>query len=152
MGIEYYIVNKENKTFYDLGKGGCWYYLMEEGDKSYLKDLELLEMYICEDIFNIDDPSKSEKEFFSVLALDLFNFAKGANLENITVCSDNNDDCIVIKYLKYRCVGTKYKGSSKEDEQERIDFENRHFKNHKYYELDEESNKFLIEKYRLCTE
>jgi hypothetical protein len=49
MGIEYYLINKENKTFYALGKGG-WYCLKD--DIEALTDLKYLELFIFEDVFH----------------------------------------------------------------------------------------------------
>lgn len=34
MSVEYYIINRKNKTAYNLGKGGWWYDL--NYDKEYL--------------------------------------------------------------------------------------------------------------------
>ena len=46
MGVEYYLINKENKTFYDLGKG-AWYEFT--GQEEALTDLEYLEEFIFDD-------------------------------------------------------------------------------------------------------
>ena len=50
MGVEYYIVNIKNKTFYDLGKGG--WYCLRYGLEDYfqeLQDPELLTLFIMEE-------------------------------------------------------------------------------------------------------
>ena len=52
MGIGYYIVNRETKQFYDLGKGG-WYNLAD--DKIYLTDQECLAQFIYDDVFYHED-------------------------------------------------------------------------------------------------
>ena len=128
MGTEYYLINKENNTFYDLGKGS-WYEFI--GQEEALTDLEYLEEFVFDDCLNgydrdedhIDDTRGYAKE----LASELFEFAKCKNIKNILLTSDCTDDTIIIRCLGYKCVGSRYRDSANpECNRQHIEFENRH--------------------------
>jgi hypothetical protein len=61
----------------------------------------------------------------------------GTSLDNIFIINDSGDDPYIIKHLGYRCVGTRYKNFNINDldEENRIEFENRHLKNEKYKQI-----------------
>jgi hypothetical protein len=125
MSLEYYLVNNENKTFYYLGKGG-WYEFKD--NMCYLTDLEYLEEFLFDNIFNFyDGPEKNDREFSNALSKELFEFAKCKNLQNIILINDCNEDSIIIKHLQYKCAGSRYK-----EEVVSLDWLNNHIDNIKY--------------------
>ena len=129
MGVEYYIINRANKTFFDLGKGG-WWDLGE--DKDYLIDPEYLEEYIFDNVFNgYEDcyrTSPCTREYCKSLAKELYKFCEGTCMENILFASDTTDDSLVLRALRYRCVGTRYDDNNYQSKEDRIETENRHFR------------------------
>jgi hypothetical protein len=78
MGVEHYIINKKNKTFYDLGKGG-WHKLAYE--KEALFDLEYLKLYLRYDCCSYTDEDRLQlgNHFDTKVAPELFEFAKGVS-------------------------------------------------------------------------
>jgi hypothetical protein len=129
MGIEYYLINKEAKTFYELGKGG-WYELTSEMDS--LSDVEYMEEFIYDNVFNsYDYPRENDthwRSYCAEIAKELVQFAKCKNIKNIEMINDCGDETVALRALGYRCTGSRYR---KDDDpgynQECIDFENRHF-------------------------
>lgn len=143
MGVEYYLINKENRTFYELGKGG-WYGLMSEIDS--LTDAEYMEEFIYDDVFmsynrhgKEDYDEEHWRGYCKAVAQELFEFAKCKNLKNIEVINDCGDDTVALRALGYRCTGSRYrKEEDPEYNQKSIDFQNRHFEpgTAERYELD----------------
>lgn len=137
MGTGYYIINKEDKTFYDLGKGG-WYVFIDEMDA--VTDLEYLGLFIFEDVFGHDDPEDVDfKAYCDEIAAEIFEMAKCNNIKNLVVVNDCGDDTIIFRSLKYRCVGSRYRDPKDPDYQKKqIEFENRHFlpENERRYSLE----------------
>lgn len=146
MGLEYYLVNKENKTFYDLGKES-WYVLMDEIDA--VTDLEYLELFIKEDVF---DDNLSD-EYCKEMAYEIYSVAKCKDIRNIIVVNDSGDDSIIFRSLKYKCIGCRYRDDNNpEYNKELIEFNNRHFKpeNNWRYNVDCSPNSsfyHIVEKY-----
>ena len=108
MGIEYYLVNKENKTFYELGKH-CYFDTLD-----YLWDPEYLEEYIYADVFYCyekEDEGRPHlsREYCREIAQEIYEFVKGCNPENIVFISDCCDDTLIIRCLGFRCVGSRYR-------------------------------------------
>lgn len=136
MGVEYYIINRKNKTAYDLGKGG-WYALND--DKQCFQDLEYLENYIVNDcydsVFNkhsswySDEERVELKEYITNrIAPDLFEFCKDTDPKDIFIFNDSGDDITICRALGYRFIGHKYHEKNDKDYQEHLDSLNRHFK------------------------
>lgn len=125
MGTEYYLVNNENRTFYELGKGH-WFAFNENLDA--LTDLEYLKEFIFEYcLFNLDIPIPDGKQYCEEIAIEIFEFAKCKNIKNIVLTNDSGDELYVIRCLGYSCVGTRYRSDTdKFFNQKCIDFENRH--------------------------
>jgi hypothetical protein len=124
MGTEYYFVNKENKTFYDLGKGG-WYVLADELEAVTYP--EYLAHIIYHDVFcfsNLEQQDPKDFEFCNNLAKELIGFVNGADPKNLIIVNDCGDDATVFKGLQYRCVGSRYNNSE--------DLDNKHLKDRKY--------------------
>lgn len=125
MGIEYLLVNKKNKTLYDLAKGS-WYEFIDS--KEYLTDLELLKEFIFDNIFhgyespNFTDSGESKREYTNEIATEIFEFCFGADLSDLEIINDNGDETWILHCLKYRCIGTRIR-PNKED---RLEFQNRH--------------------------
>lgn len=126
MGTEYYLINKEDKTFYKLGKGG-WYALKDEIEA--VTDLEYLEIFIWQDVFtNDDEEDVSWKQYCTEIAAEIFEVAKCNNIKNLVVVNDCGDDTVIIRALKYRCVGSRYRDPNDPDYQKsEIEDANRHF-------------------------
>lgn len=111
MSVLYYLVNKETKTFYKLGKGG-WYFLKNNEDLCYFTDIELLEEVIYGDVFDgYENKNGDFREYCKEITKEIFEAAKCNNLNNLFVISDagEQDDLIVIKALKYKCIGCRYR-------------------------------------------
>lgn len=135
MSIEYYIINRKNKTAYELGKGGWWYDL--NYDKEYFKDLDLINYLITEcwygldpesNYYNEDEKQDIKKYIADKIAPDLFEFCKDTDPKNIFIFNDCGDDITICRALGYRFVGSRYIEESEEAHQKRLDFLNRHFK------------------------
>jgi hypothetical protein len=108
MGIEYYLVNKENKTFYELGKH-CDFDTLD-----YIEDPEYLEEYIYADVFFCYEKEEAGQEHLSreycrEIAQEIYKFAKGCNPRNIECISDCTDDTLIVRCLGFVCVGSRYR-------------------------------------------
>jgi len=134
MGVEYWLLDKHNKTFYDLGKGG-WYAFND--DLEVFQDLECLTTYILEDIYNIfllqvyalkeEEQNKTTIEYIKkYLAPDLYNLFKDVKPENLCVVNDCGDDMIICKSKKYKCIGTRFYFDDLEKRKQEIKYNNKH--------------------------
>lgn len=118
MGIDWYVVNKRDATFFELGRGG-WYGLNHEREE--FTDAE----YLAHQIFDTtcvagmteDDPDS--RAWVAGLATELVAFAAGAPKADLCIITDNSDDLSLIRALGYRCVGTRY-GTTPEERLENI--------------------------------
>ncbi len=96
MGIEWYLINKRDKTFYDLGKGG-WYSL---DDPDAFSDLEYLTHEILHECYYIDDLDyRSEEEKIRIIAHvtdrvapDLHEMCNGCGPGEVWVIPDSTDE------------------------------------------------------------
>jgi hypothetical protein len=156
MGTEYYITNNRDKTFYDLGKGS-WYILREE--KEALTDLEYLEEFLFDDIFNgYEEPEDGLREYAKQIAEDLFGLVNGADIRNIDIMDDCGDDATIFKALWFRCVGTRYGEKGSKEYLEDMENNNKHLKKENlwmyniYLLKQENAYQSLIEKYETIYE
>jgi len=149
MGVEYYLVDKKNKIFYDLGKGG----LSElRYDFEALQDLEYLENYILEDCFQVsgenklnylkeDDIKETIEYVKNRLAPDLFNHFGQSDSKDLSIINDCTDDLWILKCKKYKCIGTRYYRPGSLEHNEEIARLNKHLEdtenNKKWYNPDE---------------
>lgn len=134
MGVEYYVIDKANKTYYDLGKGGR-YELIYEMD--VFSDLEMLTLFIIEDVWNLDLYPPEEKQDMinyttNRVAPDLFEAFGKTKKEDLCIVNDCGDDITICKVKKYRCIGTRYYSDKDSDEykKEMIDL-NKHLEDTK---------------------
>ena len=149
MGIEYWLIDKSNKTFYDLGKGG---WLEFNYDKECFQDLEYLTAYILEDVWNLDeriqngtystDEGIELKDYIkNQLAPDLYNLFSQSKPEDLVVVNDCGDDFVICKAKKYKCVGTRFYFDDPKKRSEEINYNNKHLEdtdlNKRWYNPDD---------------
>jgi len=104
-----YIINKENKTYYCLGKG-CFTDLSFEIEVGALRDPEYLAEFLFDDVFQgyeLKDPDNL-REYCVKFANELCEFTKGSSKDNIFVFTDCGDDLWAVRCLGYKCVGSRY--------------------------------------------
>lgn len=106
MGVEYRIVNKKNRTMYELGRGG-WYVLAE--DPKRLMDQELLEVAVA---VALGEPVPA-------VVGALADFVRDTPVEQVAVFNDSGDETELCRALGYRFVGSRYEPAD-------LDFLNRH--------------------------
>ena len=138
MGVEYYIINRKNKTAYDLGKGN-WYALNH--DKQCFQDLDYLINYIITECYgrvlekensNCSEEENIELKSYIVnrIALDLFDFCKETDPKDIFIFNDSGDDITICRSLGYKFVGHRYNKKGDDDYLDYLENHlNRHFKN-----------------------
>lgn len=131
MGVEYYAINKQNKTFYDLGKGG-WYGLT---DMEAFQDEEYLCHEILIECFNVDEEddwrSAKDKEWIvnhvkTRVGPDLFHMMKDTPPDKIKIVNDCGDDITICRSKGYRGVGTRYHAPDSPEHKQAVQFLNRH--------------------------
>jgi len=161
MGIEYYIINRHDKTAYDLGKGG-WNALND--DKECFQDLEYLANYIMtecysrvfdKDISLYSDEEKQEVKDYVVnrIAPDLFEFCKNTSPKDIFIFNDSGDDITICRSLGYKFVGHRYNQKNDTEYQKHLDFLNRHFTDpnrENFYNPEHFKKYYEFELYRRC--
>lgn len=143
MGTEYYAINTQNKTFYDLGKGG-WYALTDMEafqDQEYLCNEILTECYHINDEqywSNFDEAKKQEliNYITTRVGLDLFEMMKNTPPDKIYIVNDCGDDITICRAKGYRCVGTRYYEKNSLKYQENLQFLNRHFDPSRKFQYD----------------
>lgn len=119
MGVEYYVIDKANKTFYELGKGG-WYEL--HYDMNVFSDLEMLTLFILEDVYEGGQWYKlevwldMEDYITNRVAPDLFEAFGKTKKEDLVIVNDCGDDKVICKVKKYKCIGSRYYGNKESDE------------------------------------
>ncbi len=119
MSMGWYLINKRDKTFYDLGAGG-WYSL---DDHEAFSDLEYLTHEILYECFYIDEPDyRTEEEKDKVIdhitdrvAPDLHKMCNGCGPDEVWVIPDNTDDLVFARTKEYRCIGTRYYDKNSDD-------------------------------------
>jgi len=114
MGVEFYILNHANATYYDLGKGP-WNWL--DDFKNALRDPDQMVMYLRENWINFQDHlSEESARYYRLLGEDVKRFVGDAPDESLTAVGDAGDDhwtsCpwpVRAYGLKYLCTGSRYK-------------------------------------------
>jgi hypothetical protein len=104
-----YLINKENKTYYCLGKG-CFADFCYEIADGILDEPEFLAEFIFNDVFNgYDQDDIGElREHCINTANEICEFAKGSSKDKFFVFTDCGDDLWAIRCLDYQCVGSRY--------------------------------------------
>jgi hypothetical protein len=126
MGVEYWIVDTNQKVFYDLGKGG-WYDLEPEA----LQDQEYLALTILDDIFTRTTHTDQEWQEFTDyinnrVVPELFKAFGQTKPEHIQIVNDCGDDHVIMKVKKYRCIGTRYGEPNSPKYSEYMQYNNKH--------------------------
>ncbi len=143
MGIEYYLINKKDKTFYDLGKGG-WYEL--NNDTEAFQDLDYLINEILTECYYIDDGDMDVKYLDEItdhvtnrVAPDLYEMCKDTDPSDIWIVNDCGDEITIARTKGYRCIGTRYYDKVSKAYNDQIEFENRHFRKNRRRMYDSKS-------------
>ena len=124
MGIEWYIADKSNKTFYCLGRGN-WFCLKD--DFEALIDKEYLAHYILSEVYNPDNIDDELSDYVnSRISFDLHTHFGSTSKEFLMIINDSTDDLYIIRCKGYRCVGTRYGEIGSKDYEEDMKFLNRH--------------------------
>jgi hypothetical protein len=120
MGVEYYIFDRLNKTFYDLGKGP-WYHL----DVELIADLEMLKEWITTVCF--EECGLTTKLWIDErIAPDLHRLFGQTPPQYIGIVNDCGDDLCEMKFLGYRCLGTRYFDKNSQEYVDYLMRSNRH--------------------------
>jgi hypothetical protein len=126
MGIEYSLVNHQDKTCFELGKGS-WYALCDHnriGDICLLYEDQIYDVIINEiwdyNIEQAEDKSTWHEDAKN-LAKELFIFINSANPSKISLANDCDDSYSDVRQNNYRWIGSRY---SEQD----LDDLNRHLK------------------------
>ena len=128
MSHYYYVVDKNAKTFYCLGKGS-WYIMNQ--DKEIFQDQEYLSLFIIEDVYGIendgdDEFSNNQKQYIKErIVPDLFKAFNKSNPKDLVIISDAYDDLTIMKSKRYVCVGTRYNEIDSDRHKEDIAYYNR---------------------------
>lgn len=142
MGVEYWLVDKGTKTFYDLGKGPWGW----SGDDFIfaLSDVGLLKEALCgvwseTRRFNTAPMLPDDYEYLWWLAEDLHRCFGSSREEDMTIVSDGGDEMAIIRSKGYRGLGSRYLRRPTDEEREKeMLFLNRHFDDNgkvtKYYD------------------
>src|SRR5574343_24739 len=124
MGVEYYLVNHANKTFFELGKGS-WYELANVPRIVY--EPVLFTVWF-RDIGGFGDKEWKEfgQEYYRQIGLKLFELVSGTEPHRIVLINDCGDDTFYMRCLGYRCIGSRYYLDDEKENRKTIEFENRH--------------------------
>ena len=131
MGVEYWLVDKAAKTFYDLGKGPWGW----SGDDFIfaLSDVDLLKEALC-DVWSEARSHRpvpmlpEDYEYVWWLAEDLHRCFGSSREKDMTIVSDGGDEWTIIRSKGYRGLGSRYLHRSTDEEREKeMSFLNRHF-------------------------
>ena len=127
MGVEYYIYDTLNKTFYDVGKG-AWYKL----DVSLFSDYPLLEEWLTKVWVDEGYTDSENIDYMRRVASDIHISFSGTPTQFLGIVSDCGDDICEMKSLGYRCVGTRFYDRGSPDHAHEMDRLNRHLTDPSY--------------------
>ena len=104
MGIDYYLLNHHNATYYELGKGP-WEDLNYEKDALY--DSDLMAVFLEESWNSFShDPAEDRSNYFILLGKDVMRFVGDAPPKSLVVYGDYEH--VWAHALKYVCNGARY--------------------------------------------
>lgn len=113
MGLEYTLVNHQNKTCYELGRGS-WGALLGSNRKGSAELLykESIQDVIVNEVwdFNINEDSNPQFwiDYSAKTASEIFDFIAGVDPDNIGLANDSDDSDFEIRQKQYRWVGSRY--------------------------------------------
>jgi hypothetical protein len=131
MGVEYWLVDKSKKTFYDLGKGS-WGWSWDDFSWA-LSDVDVLKEALCgvwqeTRRFRAVPMLPDDYNYVWWLAEDLHKHFGESHEADMVVVPDGGDEMTIIRSKGYRGLGSRYlhKPTDEEREKEMKDL-NRHF-------------------------
>lgn len=107
MGIDYFLVDKQNKTFFELGRGN-WYNLGYDLD--CISDPGKLQECLLEEVFSYYGDVKGEFHFHvaEYLVNEIYECFGNTPTHELFIISDCSDSYRNIRREGYRCIGTRY--------------------------------------------
>ncbi len=106
MGVDYFLIDKKNKTFFELGRGN-WYNLGYDLD--CINDLGKLQECLLDEVFSYYGDVRGEFHFHvsEYLVNELHSCFGNTPTHDLFVISDCSDSWRYI-IQEYRCIGTRY--------------------------------------------
>jgi hypothetical protein len=107
MGIDYFLIDKKNKTFFELGRGN-WHSLGH--DKDCISDLGKLQDCLLSEVFSYYGHLTDRLHYHvsEHLTDEIFNNFGNTPKEYLEVISDCSDAYGDMRRQGYRCIGTRY--------------------------------------------
>lgn len=119
MGMDWYLVDKHNKTFYELGRGN-WYIIKD--DFEALSDKEYLEHFLLTDVCGSDDRDDEWNKYVSQRVVDdLFTNFGSTPKDSLKIINDSTDDLWIIRCKGYTCIGTRFEDKNTKEYQDYLD-------------------------------
>jgi len=131
VGVEYWLVDKGKKTFYDLGKGP-WGWAWDDFSWA-LSDVDVLKEALCgvwqeTRRFNTVPMLPDDYSYLWWLAEDLHRHFGESRETDMVVVSDGGDELTIMRSKGYRGLGSRYLCEASDEEREKeMSFLNRHF-------------------------
>lgn len=114
MGLEYTLVNHQDKTCYELGKGS-WGVLLDANRKGSADLLykESIRNIIVTEVWGYNILTDKKPQFWldyaAEIASEIFDFINGVDPSNIGLANDSDDSNFEIRQKQYRWVGSRYR-------------------------------------------
>lgn len=107
MGIDYFLIDKQNKTFFELGRGN-WYNLGYDLD--CVSDPGKLQECLLNEVFTYYGDVRGEFHFHisEYLVSELHACFGNTPTHDLFVISDCSDSYHHVRQEGYRCIGTRY--------------------------------------------
>lgn len=128
MGIDYYLVDRANKTFYELGRGH-WNNLQDH--RHIISDPKRLEKILIREVFRsyyVDIDREFKERVRNRIVTDLVECFGGSSWADLQVINDCTDDLWIIRHKGYKCIGTLYEERGSPEHKKLLDgYLNEHF-------------------------
>jgi hypothetical protein len=114
VGLEYTLVNHQDKTCYELGKGS-WGVLLDANRKGAADLLykESIRDIIVTEIWDYNIETDNNPQFWLDYAVEvaseIFDFINGVDPSNIGLANDSDDSNFEVRQKQYRWVGSRYR-------------------------------------------
>jgi hypothetical protein len=114
VGLEYTLVNHQDKTCYELGKGS-WGALLDANRKGSADLLykESIRDIIVTEIWDYNIETDNNPQFWLDYAVEvaseIFDFINGVDPSNIGLANDSDDSNFEVRQKQYRWVGSRYR-------------------------------------------